>query len=170
MGQHLPHVSHCHLPHHCRTCHLRSARTSTRAPPTALEDNLNQHPLPPTAPKNPSLRIPEPTEIGQRQPHAQKRFAAISQRAWWLDGFGPATPTQRAIILSQSHQGAMFAFNAVPNKRHMHGAVLPATFVNAVQLRLRIPSHSWQVPPHVSAEQPWTDMATTSCHAHAGHA
>ena len=31
----------------------------------------------------------------------------------------------------------MFAFNAVPNERH--GAVLPATFVNAVQLRLRLP-------------------------------
>ena len=118
---------------------LCSAHTSTRASLTALEDNLNQHPLPPTAPKNPSLPEPTAAEIGQRQPHAQKRFTTIAQCAWWLDGFDQATPAHRAIILPHSHQGAVFAFkfNAVPNERH--GAMLPATFVNAVQLRLRLP-------------------------------
>ena len=114
---------------------LRDAHATTNRALTALEDNLNQHPLPPLAPKSPSL--PEPTEIGQRQPHAQKRFATISQCARWLDGFDAATPAHRAVILSQSQQGAMFAFNAVPTVGH--GAMLPASFVNAVQLRLRLP-------------------------------
>ena len=44
---------------------LRDAHATTNRALTALEDNLNQHPLPPLAPKSPSL--PEPTEIGQRQ-------------------------------------------------------------------------------------------------------
>ena len=120
------------------------------APPVPLSLHSRTTPThtpspPPRAPncKNPSL--PEPTEIGpsQRQPHAQKRFAAISQcaRSPWLDGlnFGQASPAHRAIIVSQSHQGAMFAFTAVPNGRH--GAMLPAmsTFVNAAQLRLHLP-------------------------------
>ena len=41
------------------------------------------------------------------------------------------------VCLSQSQQGAMFAFNAVPTVGH--GAMLPASFVNAVQFRLRLP-------------------------------
>ena len=116
---------------------LRDAHATTNRALTALEDNLNQHPLPRPAPKGPPL--PEPTGIGKRQPHAHIRFVAITQCARWLGGFDATTPwpAHRAVILAQSQQGAMFAFNAVPAVGH--GAMLPASFVNAVQLRLRLP-------------------------------
>ena len=84
-----------------RDAHATTNRALTQA---ALEDTLNQHPPPPLATKGPPLPEPTELEIGQRQPHAQKRAAAITQCARWLDGFDAATPAHRAVILSQSQQ------------------------------------------------------------------
>ena len=85
--------------------------------------------------------------------------------AGWMamhgSGQATGTPVHRAIILPQPHQGAMFAFNAVPNERH--GLPPPWMLFSSASA---FPSHAWlQAPPHVSVEQPWTAMATTSCHA-----
>ena len=151
---------------------LRSAHTSTFASLTALdrEDNLglNQHPLPPTAPKDPAL--PEPTEIGQRQPHAQNRFAAIPQCARRLDDFDQATPAaaaaHRAIMISSCHspiRGPCLPSMPCPTSA-MAPCCLPPLWMLCSSTSA-FPCHSRQVPPHVSVEQPWTDMATTSRHA-----
>ena len=113
----------------------------------------------PLAPK--SLTLPEPTKIGQRQAHAQERFAAHTLRARWLGGFDAATPAHRAVVLSQSQQlqDAMFALNAVPTAGH--GAIPPASFVDAAQLRLRLPL-PLQAAPHASVAAPWTPLVTMS--------
>ena len=114
---------------------LCSAHRSTDSSLTALTDNINQHPLPSCAPSNPS--IPSPSELSQRFPRAQKCFAAVVHSARWLDVFDQATPAHRALILSHSHQGANFAFSAVPSSHH--GAMLPISYVTAAQRLLRLP-------------------------------
>ena len=112
-----------------------SAHRSVDSSLTAFTDNINQHPLPYSAPSNPA--IPEPSELSQRFPRAQKCFAAVVHSARWLDVFDQATPPHRALILSHSHQGANFAFTAVPSPHH--GAMLPITYATAAQRLLRLP-------------------------------
>ena len=114
---------------------LCAAHRSADLALTAFTDNMNQHPLPACAPSNPS--IPEPSELSQRFPRAQVCFAAVLHGARWLDAFHQATPPHRALILSHSHQGANFAFTAVPSLHH--GAMHPITFISAAQRCLRLP-------------------------------
>ena len=113
---------------------LRAAHASVSASLTSLTDNLNNHPLPSCTPQNPS--VPDPLDLSVRHPRAQKRFAAVVHGARWLDAFEVSTLPMRAILLSSSKPGANFAFNAVPSTYH---AVLPTSFINALQLRLRLP-------------------------------
>ena len=113
---------------------LCDAHASCLAACTSLTLNPNGHPLPHLAPSNPS--IPDLSELGTRLPKAQKRFAAVTQSARWLEVFDQATVKHRALMLSLCQQGANFAFNAVPS---VHHAMLPSTFITAQQLRLRLP-------------------------------
>ena len=102
---------------------------------TALTDNTNSHPLPRAAPKNPS--VPSPSDLNMRLPRAQKAIAAVVHSARWMEAFGQASLPHRALLLSQSQQGANFAFTAVPSLHH--GAMHPTTFITALQRRLRLP-------------------------------
>ena len=113
---------------------LRAAHSRVSSTFTTLTDNMNAHPLPRNAPSEPS--IPEPSDLSRRQPHAQKRIAAVVHSARWLDVFHKASVPHRARMLSQAKQGAMFLYGAVPSKNR---AVLPISFINAVQMSLRLP-------------------------------
>ena len=83
------------------------------------------------------MSIPEPSDLSKRFPRAQVHFAAVVSAARFLDAFDRASPQFRACLLSQSQQGAMFAFTAVPSSHH--AAMLPISFITAVQRRLRLP-------------------------------
>ena len=115
---------------------LRAAHRRVYSALTALTDNNNDLPLPPFAPASPN--VPEPSDLSSCFPHAQKCFAAVVHSARWLDGFHVASTPHRAIMLSQSQQGAMSAFCAVPSPLCKH-AMLPMSFITAIQLRLRLP-------------------------------
>ena len=92
------------------------------------------YPLPHAAPNTPEA--PELSDFSTQQPRAQKRYAAIVHGARWLDGFHTATPTHRSLMLSQSQQGAMSAFSAVPVH---HFRMTHMAFITAIQSRLRLP-------------------------------
>ena len=67
---------------------------------------------------------------------------SLSVPVGWMASMLPP-PAHRAVILSKSQQGAMFAFNAAPTVGHGSGAMPPASgsFVamDAAQLLLRLP-------------------------------
>ena len=106
--------------------HLRTTPTNTPYPPSPLR----------TLPSLSLLRLVSANPM--RKSASRPSLSCSLPVGWqWLDGFDAATPAHCAGIISQSHQGVMFAFNDVPTIGH--GAMLPASFVNAVQLRVRLP-------------------------------
>jgi len=115
---------------------LQASHHAVSSAAIALADNMNRHPLPFHAPTNPE--VTDLSDFGTRQPHAQKSIASAYQSARWLNGFHFACSPARACMLSQSDQGAMAGFSAVPCGK---AALTPSSFVTALQLRLRLPPH-----------------------------